>query len=168
MLPKIPRRRTRNRENPSIARLISALRPSGVLASLSDERKAVLHQWLKDPAITYLQICKRMKAEWDLQVWPQQLSRYYARFIGDEVIEERQKSVGVVALVNEDIDKSPADYAKAILDLLGDKTFDAIGNPRSHPKIVANWIHIFNNLRASEKNLELRERDLAAKERELT
>jgi hypothetical protein len=143
------------------------LRPKGVLATLSDEQKAELHQWLKNPAFTYFQICKRIKAEWNLQVWPPSLSRYYARYVADEVIEERQKSVGVVALVNEDIDKNPADYAKAILDLLGDKTFDAIGNPAAHPKVVANWIHIFNNLRASEKNLELRERDLAAKEREL-
>ena len=143
------------------------LRPTGVLASLSDERKAVLHDWLKNPTFTYFHICGRIKAEWNLQVWPQSLSLYYKRFIANEVIEERQKSVGVVALVNEDIDKNPADYAKAILDLLGDKTFDAIGNPAAHPKVVANWIHIFNNLRASEKNLELRERDLAAKEREL-
>jgi hypothetical protein len=144
------------------------LRPKGILASLPDERKALLHQWLKNPQLTYLQICGRIKAEWALNIWPQQLSQYYARFVADEVIEERQKSVGVVALVNEDIDKNPADYAKAILDLLGDKTFDAMGNPAAHPKVVANWVHIFNNLRASEKNLELRERDLAAKERELT
>jgi hypothetical protein len=142
------------------------IRPTGVLASLSEERKAELHQWLNS-TLTYRQISQRIKAEWNIQVWPQQLSRYYARFVGDEVIEERQKSVGVVSLVNDDIDKNPADYAKAILDLLGDKTFDAIGDPRTHPKIVSNWIHIFNNLRASEKNLELRERDLKAKEREL-
>jgi hypothetical protein len=143
------------------------IRPSGVLACLSAERKTQLHQWLRSPELTYFQICRRIKVEWDLDVWPTSLSRYYARFVADEVIEERQKSVGVVALVNEDIDKNPADYAKAILDLLGDKTFDAIGTPGSHPKVVANWVHIFNNLRASEKNLELRERDLAAKEREL-
>jgi hypothetical protein len=143
------------------------LRLKGVLADLCDERRAMLHQWLKSQ-LTYLQICRRIKAEWNLSVWPTTLSRYYARFIADEVIAERQKSVGVVALVNEDIDKNPADYAKAILDLLGDKTFDAIGNAAAHPKVVANWVHIFNNLRASEKNLELRERDLAAKERELT
>jgi hypothetical protein len=145
------------------------LRPRGVLVCLSDERKAQLHEWLRPQSgLTFLQICRRIKAEWDLDVWTTTLSRYYARFVADEVIEERQKSVGVVALVNEDIDKSPADYAKAILDLLGDRTFDTIGNPGAHPKIVANWVHIFNNLRASEKNLELRERDLAAKERELT
>jgi hypothetical protein len=144
------------------------LRPRGVLACLSDERKAQLHEWLKNPAMSYLQICSRIKTEWNLQVWPKSLTAYYARFVADEVIEERQKSVGVVALVNEDIDKSPADYAKAILDLLGDRTFDTIGNPAAHPKVVANWVHIFNNLRASEKNLELRERDLAAKERELS
>jgi hypothetical protein len=144
------------------------IRPKGVLATLSDERRAQLHQWLKNsPQLTYFEICRRIKAEWNLQVWPPTISRYYSRFVADEVIEERQKSVGVVALVNEDIDKNPADYAKAILDLLGDKTFDAVGNPAAHPKVVANWIHIFNNLRASEKNLELRERDLAAKEREL-
>jgi hypothetical protein len=144
------------------------LRPKGVLACLSDERKALLRDWLRDPALTYFKICARIKAEWGLDVWPTSLSRYYARFVADQVIEERQKSVGVVALVNEDIDKSPADYAKAILDALGDKTFDAISNPGSHSKVVANWVHIFNNLRASEKNLELRERDLAAKERELS
>jgi hypothetical protein len=144
------------------------LRPKGVLACLSDERKATLRDWLRDPALTYFKICARIKKEWELDVWPTSLSRYYARFVADQVIEERQKSVGVVALVNEDIDKNPADYAKAILDLLGDKTFDAIGNAAAHPKIVANWVHIFNNLRASEKNLELRERDLAAKERELS
>jgi hypothetical protein len=143
------------------------LRPSGVLACLDDERKAFLHEWLKNPSFTYLQICRRIKAEWNIHVVPQQMSRYYAKFVADEVISERQKSVGVVQLVNQDIDQNPADYAKAILDLLGDKTFDAIGNPAAHPKIVANWVHIFNNLRASEKNLELRERDLAAKEREL-
>jgi hypothetical protein len=144
------------------------LRPKGVLACLSDERKALLNEWLRDPSLTYFKICARIKAEWGLDVWPTSLSRYYARFVADQVIEERQKSVGVVALVNEDIDKSPADYAKAILDLLGDRTFDTIGNPAAHPKVVANWVHIFNNLRASEKNLELRERDLAAKERELS
>jgi hypothetical protein len=144
------------------------LRPKGVLACLSDERKALLNEWLRDPALTYFKICARIKADWGVYVWPTSLSRYYARFVADQVIEERQKSVGVVALVNEDIDKSPADYAKAILDALGDKTFDAISNPGSHSKVVANWVHIFNNLRASEKNLELRERDLAAKERELT
>jgi hypothetical protein len=143
------------------------LRPKGVLADLCDERRAMLHQWLKSQ-LTYLQICRRIKEEWNLSVWPTTLSRYYARFIADEVIAERQKSVGVVALVNEDIDKSPADYAKAILDALGDRTFDTISNVAAHPKMVANWVHIFNNLRASEKNLELRERDLAAKERELT
>jgi hypothetical protein len=103
-----------------------------------------------------------------LQVWPKSLSVYYARRVADEVIEERQKSVGVVALVNEDIDKNSADYAKAILDALGDKTFDTISNITAHPKTVAMWVQMFNNLRASEKNLELRERDLAAKERELT
>jgi hypothetical protein len=146
------------------------LRPKGVLACLSDERKALLHEWLnqREPRLTFFQICERIRAEWGLQVWTTSLSRYYARYVADEVIEERQKSVGVVALVNEDIDKSPADYAKAILDALGDKTFDAISNPGTHSKIVANWVHIFNNLRASEKNLELRERDLAAKERELS
>jgi hypothetical protein len=144
------------------------LRPKGVLACLSDERKATLNEWLRDSSLTYFKICARIKAEWGLDVWPTSLSRYYARFVADQVIEERQKSVGVVALVNEDIDKSPADYAKAILDALGDKTFDAISNPGSHSKVVANWVHIFNNLRASEKNLELRERDLAAKERELS
>jgi hypothetical protein len=154
-------------ETPGTRRHIN-LRPRGVLACLSDDRRAVLHQWLKNPALSYQEICNRIKTEWNLQVWPKSLTPYYARFVADEVIEERQKSVGVVALVNEDIDKSPADYAKAILDLLGDRTFDTIGNPGAHPKIVANWVHIFNNLRASEKNLELRERDLAAKERELT
>jgi hypothetical protein len=144
------------------------LRQRGVLECLSDERKAELHRWLKNPEVSYVEICNRIKTEWNLQVWPKSLSVYYARRVADEVIEERQKSVGVVALVNEDIDKSPADYAKAILDALGDKTFDAISNPGSHSKVVANWVHIFNNLRASEKNLELRERDLAAKERELS
>jgi hypothetical protein len=141
-------------------------RTNSILGALSDERKAILHGWLKS-TMTYLEICQRAKAEWDIQVWPRSLSQYYARFVADEIIEERQKSVGVVGLVNEDIDKNPADYARAILDLLGDKTFDAIGDARAHPTIVANWVHIFNNLRASEKNLELRERDLAAKEREL-
>jgi gamma-glutamyltranspeptidase len=144
------------------------LRTKGVLACLSDERKAALHEWLKNPAMSYLQICSRIKTEWNLQVWPKSLTAYYARFVADEVIEERQKSVGVVALVNEDIDKNPADYAKAILDALGDKTFDSISNPSAQSKVVAHWVQIFNNLRASEKNLELRERDLAAKERELT
>lgn len=154
-------------EPPEIRRHVN-LRQRGVLECLSDERKAALHEWLKNPAMSYVQICSRIKTEWDLQVWPKSLSVYYARRVADEVIEERQKSVGVVALVNEDIDKNPADYAKAILDLLGDRTFDKIGDPSSQPKIVAHWVQIFNNLRASEKNLELRERDLAAKERELT
>jgi hypothetical protein len=44
------------------------LRPKGVLASLSDERKILFHQWLSSPQLTYRQICQRIKAEWGLQV----------------------------------------------------------------------------------------------------
>ena len=137
----------------------------GVMACLSDQQREQLQEWFK--TLSYDAICRRCMEEWGLKVWPTQLVRYHQKFLAENIIDRRKRTVALLGLVNDEIDKSPADYAKAILDNLGRQASDAINDPEAHPKIIIAWVETFTKMRTNERNLALWERKLALKEREL-
>lgn len=136
--------------------------PSNVLANLSDERKATLHEWLKN-SIPYRQIVQRMAKEWNVKTHIHSLSVYYRRIFADEIIEQRSKTADVTETLNKAITRKPADYAKAILDTLGRKSVELSNNATAHPKIVRYWIDMYAKL----EELELRKRIIRVKEQRI-
>jgi hypothetical protein len=137
----------------------------GVMACLSDQQREQLHEWFK--TLSYNAIVVRCMEEWGLKVWPTQLVRYHQKFLAANIIDRRKRTVAVLGLVNDEIDRTPADYARAILDNLGRQASDAIHDPAAHQKVIIAWVETFNRMRHSEKSIQLWERKLALKEREL-
>jgi hypothetical protein len=135
------------------------------MACLTDQQREQLHEWFG--TLSYDAICRRCMDEWSLKVWPTQLVRYHEKFLAANIIDRRKRTVAVLGLVNDEIDKTPADYAKAILDNLGRQASDAINDPEAHPKIIIAWVETFSKMRTNERNLALFERKLTLKEREL-
>jgi hypothetical protein len=137
----------------------------GIVACLSDQQREQIQEWFK--TLSYNAIVTRCMEEWSLKVWPTQLVRYHRKFLAENIIDRRKRTVAVLGLVNDEIDRTPADYARCILDGLGRQASDAIHDPGAHQKIIIAWVEAFNKMRTNERNLALWERKLALKEREL-
>jgi hypothetical protein len=148
---RIPRKKLRNPH------------PTSVLAQLSDERKAQLHAWLKS-SMPYQQIVKTMLAEWNVRTWVTSLSTYYQRHLATELLEQRQRSLGVADELNKEITRKPADYGKAIFELVAGTYFDLLKDKESHPKIT----EIFSKQYQRLLDYQLRDRQIKIKKRRLT
>jgi hypothetical protein len=148
VLARIPQKKLRNPH------------PTSVLAQLSDERKAQLHEWLKS-LMPYKQIVERMAKEWNIRTWTNSLSTYYHNTFAHEILEQRDKIAGVTETLNKAITRKPEDYAKAIVDSLGGKSVELSNNPEAHPKVIKVWVDMFCKL----EELQLRKRIIKVKER---
>jgi len=104
-----------------------------------------------------------MMEEWGVKTFPHVLSRYYHRFVASEIIEERQRAIGIATELNKEIKALPCDYAQAILDGLGRRTTELSNEPEIHPKVLQIWVDMFNRT----EELELRKRILRLKERRM-
>ena len=106
-----------------------------VLGLLTDEQRQELHNWLKT-SMTYMDICKRMKIQWGLTTWPTTISKYYHRFVAAQLLQQREKSLGVADEISKALLKNPGKFHKAIFDLVARKYFDLLRDEEVHPKIV--------------------------------
>jgi hypothetical protein len=135
--------------------------PKSALAALSDEQRVQLHAWLKK--LPYSKIIKLMQEEWGFKTYSHVLSRYYHRYVAAEIIEERQRALGIATQLNKEIKARPCDYAEAILDGLGRRTTELSNEPEIHPRVLQIWVDMFNR----SEELQLRKRILRVKERRL-
>jgi hypothetical protein len=137
-----------------------------VLFHLPEDRREKLDEWLKSRD-SFKTICHRIMEQWNINTSSRALSKYYEKFVAADILERRNKTVGVAGLVNKGIRKRPADLASVILDKLALITFWALNSEDTHPRVVNEWLNTFNKLRTNEENLALRKKDLAVKEREI-
>ena len=97
------------------------------------------------------------------ETFPNVLSRYYHKYVAFEIIEERQRALGIATQLKKEIKARPCDYAEAILDGLERRATELSNEPEIHPKVLKIWVDMFNK----SEELELRKRILAVKERRL-
>lgn len=138
-------------------------RSDSTLEGLEEDQISQLCDWLLTPGQPY-RVTRELCGK-EFGIWPSdsQLSRFYHRYVGVELVARRRRAVSVSEEIATEVEQRPGAFDEATIAALRQKAFELASSPLVNPKDVKA---IFSLVLKS-RDQDLKNRDIDIKLRRL-
>ena len=130
------------------------------LESLTEDQQAQVAEWLLG-GMSYHKAAEKVKAEFGLDVWPQRFTRFWNEVCAPALGARRARIAYAASHINGIALKDPVPFDPATLDMLAQRTLEALIAPATDAKTIKSLYalvlkHNDQEIRKKQLDLELR------------